>query len=101
MARAHTRSIVTVTCPVKRVLQFIIDLRPLKKSSGITEEDVAKRLMVFFFVPLRVFLTALRLCVVLVQDYNFHAPTMSFPVPGTLMVTQSSASYVRSARLMH
>ncbi len=44
--------------------EFIIDLRPLRKSSGITEEDVAKRLM----------------------DYGFHAPTMSFPVPGTLMI---------------
>ena len=44
--------------------EFIIDLRPLRKSTGITEEDVAKRLM----------------------DYGFHAPTMSFPVPGTLMI---------------
>ncbi len=44
--------------------ECIIDLRPLKESSGITEEDVAKRLM----------------------DYGFHAPTMSFPVPGTLMI---------------
>jgi len=44
--------------------EFIIDLRPLRKTSGITEEDVAKRLM----------------------DYGYHAPTMSFPVPGTLMV---------------
>ncbi|WP_221089419.1 aminomethyl-transferring glycine dehydrogenase [Deinococcus aquaedulcis] len=44
--------------------ECIIDLRPLKASTGITEEDVAKRLM----------------------DYGFHAPTMSFPVPGTLMI---------------
>ena len=44
--------------------ECIIDLRPLKLSSGITEEDVAKRLM----------------------DYGFHAPTMSFPVAGTLMI---------------
>ena len=44
--------------------ECIIDLRPLKASSGITEEDIAKRLM----------------------DYGFHAPTMSFPVPGTLMI---------------
>jgi glycine dehydrogenase len=44
--------------------ECIIDMRPLKASSGITEEDVAKRLM----------------------DYGFHAPTMSFPVPGTLMM---------------
>ena len=44
--------------------EFIIDLRPLKKATGITEEDVAKRLM----------------------DYGFHAPTMAFPVPGTIMI---------------
>ncbi len=44
--------------------EFIIDLRPVKRTSGVTEEDVAKRLM----------------------DYGFHAPTVSFPVHGTLMV---------------
>ncbi|MEC9377190.1 MAG: aminomethyl-transferring glycine dehydrogenase [Candidatus Neomarinimicrobiota bacterium] len=44
--------------------EFIIDLRELKKESGIGDEDIAKRLM----------------------DYGFHAPTMSFPVPGTLMI---------------
>jgi glycine dehydrogenase len=44
--------------------ECIIDLRPLKAVTGISEEDVAKRLM----------------------DYGFHAPTMSFPVPGTLMI---------------
>ncbi len=44
--------------------ECIIDLRPLKEASGISEEDVAKRLM----------------------DFGFHAPTMSFPVPGTLMI---------------
>jgi glycine dehydrogenase len=44
--------------------ECILDLRPLKASAGIEVEDVAKRLM----------------------DYGFHAPTMSFPVPGTLMV---------------
>ena len=44
--------------------ECIIDLRPLKETSGIAEEDVAKRLM----------------------DFGFHAPTMSFPVPGTLMI---------------
>lgn len=51
--------------------EFIIDLRPLRKTAGITEEDVAKRLM----------------------DYGYHAPTMSFPVPGTLMIepTESEA----------
>ena len=49
----------------KRVAhECILDLRPLKALTGISEEDVAKRLM----------------------DYGFHAPTMSFPVPGTLMV---------------
>ncbi|RQQ12657.1 glycine dehydrogenase (aminomethyl-transferring) [Burkholderia stagnalis] len=44
--------------------ECILDLRPIKESSGISVDDVAKRLM----------------------DYGFHAPTMSFPVPGTLMV---------------
>ncbi len=44
--------------------ECIIDMRPLKQASGITEEDIAKRLM----------------------DYGFHAPTMSFPVAGTLMI---------------
>ncbi|MGJ8680243.1 aminomethyl-transferring glycine dehydrogenase [Paraglaciecola sp.] len=44
--------------------ECIIDLRPLKESSGVTEMDVAKRL----------------------NDYGFHAPTMSFPVAGTLMI---------------
>ena len=44
--------------------ECILDLRPLKAASGIEVDDVAKRLM----------------------DYGFHSPTMSFPVPGTLMV---------------
>ena len=44
--------------------ECIIDIRPLKERSGISEEDIAKRLI----------------------DYGFHAPTMSFPVPGTLMI---------------
>jgi glycine dehydrogenase len=44
--------------------EFIVDLRPLKRATGITEEDVAKRLI----------------------DYGFHAPTVSFPVAGTLMI---------------
>jgi len=44
--------------------ECILDLRPLKDATGISGEDVAKRLM----------------------DYGFHAPTMSFPVAGTLMV---------------
>mgnify|MGYP001055911454 CR=1 FL=1 len=44
--------------------ECIIDLRPLKERCGVTVDDVAKRLI----------------------DYGFHAPTMSFPVPGTLMI---------------
>jgi len=44
--------------------ECILDLRPLTKSTGVTVDDVAKRL----------------------ADYGFHAPTMSFPVSGTLMV---------------
>ncbi|TFY98760.1 aminomethyl-transferring glycine dehydrogenase [Ramlibacter rhizophilus] len=44
--------------------ECILDLRPIKERCGITAEDVAKRLI----------------------DYGFHAPTLSFPVPGTLMV---------------
>ncbi|PWT71848.1 MAG: glycine dehydrogenase (aminomethyl-transferring) [Bacteroidetes bacterium] len=44
--------------------EFIVDLRPFKTSAGIEAEDVAKRLM----------------------DYGFHAPTLSFPVPGTIMI---------------
>ncbi|MGA9851342.1 MAG: aminomethyl-transferring glycine dehydrogenase [Gammaproteobacteria bacterium] len=53
--------------------ECIFDLRPLKETSGITVDDVAKRL----------------------TDYGFHAPTMSFPVPGTLMVepTESESKY--------
>lgn len=44
--------------------ECILDLRPIKDECGISNEDVAKRLI----------------------DYGFHAPTMSFPVPGTLMI---------------
>ncbi|MBM9577599.1 aminomethyl-transferring glycine dehydrogenase [Leptospira sp. 201903070] len=44
--------------------ECILDVRPFKKTAGIEVEDVAKRLI----------------------DYGFHAPTMSFPVPGTLMI---------------
>ncbi len=44
--------------------EFIVDLRPFKQTAGIEAEDVAKRLM----------------------DYNFHAPTLSFPVAGTIMI---------------
>lgn len=53
--------------------ECIVDIRPLKKTAGISEEDIAKRLM----------------------DYGFHAPTMSFPVAGTLMIepTESESKY--------
>jgi len=44
--------------------ECIVDLRPIKEASGVTEMDIAKRLM----------------------DYGFHSPTMSFPVAGTLMI---------------
>jgi glycine dehydrogenase len=44
--------------------EFIVDLRPFKKSAEVEAEDVAKRLI----------------------DYGFHAPTMSFPVAGTIMI---------------
>lgn len=44
--------------------EFIVDLRPFKATAGVEAEDVAKRLM----------------------DYGFHAPTLSFPVPGTIMI---------------
>lgn len=51
--------------------ECIVDLRPIKEASGVTEVDIAKRL----------------------NDYGFHAPTMSFPVAGTLMIepTESEA----------
>lgn len=53
--------------------ECIIDIRPLKEETGISESDIAKRLM----------------------DYGFHAPTMSFPVAGTLMIepTESEAKH--------
>ncbi len=63
---------VLYTRPNGRVAhEMIFDLRPLKQASGIDESDVAKRLM----------------------DYGFHAPTVSFPVAGTIMVepTESEA----------
>lgn len=44
--------------------ECLLDLRPIKEASGVSEEDIAKRLM----------------------DFGFHAPTMSFPVAGTLMI---------------
>lgn len=53
--------------------ECILDIRPLKEETGISELDIAKRLI----------------------DYGFHAPTMSFPVAGTLMVepTESESKW--------
>ncbi len=53
--------------------ECIIDLRPLEAASGISNDDVAKRL----------------------ADYGFHAPTMSFPVPGTLMIEPTESESLR------
>jgi glycine dehydrogenase len=53
--------------------ECILDLRPLKDAIGITAEDVAKRLI----------------------DYGFHAPTLSFPVPGTLMIEPTESEPLR------
>jgi glycine dehydrogenase len=62
--------------------ECIIDVRPFRESAGITVDDVAKRLI----------------------DYGFHAPTMSFPVPGTLMIepteSESKAEIDRFCRAM-
>jgi glycine dehydrogenase len=52
--------------------ECILDLRPLTKASGVTVDDVAKRLI----------------------DYGFHAPTMSFPVAGTLMVEPTESEHL-------
>jgi glycine dehydrogenase len=53
--------------------ECILDIRPIKDATGISNEDIAKRLI----------------------DYGFHAPTMSFPVAGTLMIepTESESKY--------
>ena len=63
--------------------ECIVDLRPLTKETGVTVDDVAKRLI----------------------DYGFHAPTMSFPVAGTLMVepteSESLAELDRFVDAMH
>ena len=60
--------------------ECIIDLRPIKDSCGISEEDIAKRLM----------------------DFGFHAPTMSFPVAGTLMIEPTeSESLVELDKFIH
>ncbi|MCB5160381.1 aminomethyl-transferring glycine dehydrogenase [Marinomonas algarum] len=52
--------------------ECIIDIRPIKAESGISEEDIAKRLM----------------------DFGFHAPTMSFPVAGTLMIEPTESENI-------
>lgn len=63
--------------------EFIIDIRPFKAQIGIDAIDVAKRLI----------------------DYGFHAPTVSFPVPGTMMIepteSESKAELDRFAEAMH
>ena len=51
--------------------EFILDIRPIRAVSGITELDIAKRLM----------------------DYGFHAPTMSFPVAGTIMIEPTESEH--------
>jgi glycine dehydrogenase len=53
--------------------ECIIDLRPITKATGVSVDDVAKRLM----------------------DYGFHAPTMSFPVAGTLMIEPTESETLR------
>ncbi len=53
--------------------ECIIDLRPITKATGVTVDDVAKRLI----------------------DYGFHAPTMSFPVAGTLMIEPTESESLR------
>ena len=65
---------VLYTGPGGRVAhECILDLRPITKATGISGEDVAKRLI----------------------DYGFHAPTMSFPVGGTLMVEPTESESKR------
>ena len=54
--------------------ECILDMRKLKASSGVEVEDIAKRLM----------------------DYGFHAPTVSFPVPSTMMTSPPSRSPARN-----
>ena len=60
--------------------ECILDVRPLKDSTGVTAEDIAKRLI----------------------DYGFHAPTLSFPVPGTLMVEPTESEHLEELdRFIH
>ncbi len=56
--------------------ECILDVRPITAATGVTVDDIAKRLI----------------------DYGFHAPTMSFPVAGTLMVEPTESEYARRAR---
>ena len=56
--------------------ECIIDIRPITKATGVTVDDIAKRLM----------------------DYGFHAPTMSFPVAGTLMIEPTESETLRETR---
>ena len=56
--------------------ECILDLRPMTRPPGVTAEDVAKRL----------------------TDYGFHAPTLSFPVAGTLMIEPTESESTRRAR---
>ena len=56
--------------------ECIIDIRPLKETAGIEVEDVAKRLI----------------------DYGFHAPTMSWPVAGTLMIEPTESESLKRVR---
>ncbi|MBT96105.1 MAG: glycine dehydrogenase (aminomethyl-transferring) [Acidimicrobiaceae bacterium] len=53
--------------------ECIIDIRPINANCGVSADDIAKRLM----------------------DYGFHAPTMSFPVPGTLMIEPTESESLR------
>jgi glycine dehydrogenase len=55
--------------------ECIVDLRPITKATGVTVDDVAKRLV----------------------DYGFHAPTMSFPVAGTLMIEPTESEDLPSS----
>ena len=59
--------------------EFIIDLRPMKASADIEAEDIAKRLI----------------------DYGFHAPTMSWPVAGTLMIEPTESESKVSCCIPH
>ena len=59
--------------------ECIIDVRPFRETAGITEEDVAKRLI----------------------DYGFHSPTMSWPVAGTLMIEPTESEPLEAVSYTH